>query len=95
MPKFTKNNQEFEAVQHWESMAMYKEPLPRWLMKACLDDTYNMVDGKMHVRVGHENVMLFNGDWIIRDSDGNLSVLDDRLFQANYKPHGDAQGAAV
>lgn len=86
MPKFTKNGQQFDAVQHWESMAMYKDPLPRWLLKACLNDTYNMLGGHMHIRVGVDNVRLFNGDWIIRDHEGKLSVLDDRLFTANYKP---------
>lgn len=85
--KFIRKPVVIEAVQHFADMGTYTAVIPQWLITACSVRDIFCKDGKTYVKLC-DNIWreVLDGDWIVRNPDGEFDVHSDEDFKTLYEP---------
>lgn len=85
MFKYRKKPVVIEAVQHNANMGAETSFWPQWLMRACVDGTIVAVGNDTYIKTLEGNMLVSEGDWIIRGVKGELYPCKPDIFEATYE----------
>lgn len=87
MFKFIRKPEPVEAVQHFADMGTRTAVIPQWLIEACRIGTVRAICGDTYVKLC-DNIwqQIHDGEWIVRNTDGEFEVLSDDDFNLLFEP---------
>jgi hypothetical protein len=85
--KYRKKPVVIEAVQHFVDMTQRPvEVSPTWLLDAVLGGVVVTSGGDTFIKTLEGNMLVSDGDWIIRGVKGELYPCKRDIFAATYEP---------
>lgn len=84
--KFKKKPITLEAVQHFNDMGTRTAEIPVWLIKACSDGIVFADGAQTFIKSLEGNMLVSDGDWIVRGVKGELYAVKPDIFAQLYDP---------
>lgn len=75
-----------DAWQSFDNAGMETTFWPGWILNAMRDDVIFDFNGATYIRTLEGDMLVSNGDWIIRGINGELYPCKPDIFEKTYEP---------
>lgn len=85
MGRYRKKPIIIEAFQYFSNMGTYTEKIPRWFIAACMSGIVYSDGDIDFIKTPDGFHTISDGDWIIREIEGELDLCKPDIFKATYE----------